>query len=551
MSSMFCFQCEQAAQATGCTAMGVCGKAPETAALQDLLIHAVKGISSYAFAAAEKGRRSDAIDLFTIDALFTTVTNVNFDPKRMQEWLMEAAHVKQQAMELYSAACREDGSEAKRFSGACNWEPAEDLDELIRQGESVGVETRIRFLGHDINSLQEILVYGIKGTAAYAHHAWHLGKSDASIAAYFYKALAYLAEEKPSADKLLELNMECGQINLKVMELLDAGHNKQMGTPEPTEVRIDPIPGKCILVSGHDMVDLKALLEQTEGKGIHVYTHGEMLPAHSYPVLKRFKHLVGNYGGAWQDQAKEFDAFPGAIVMTTNCIQKPKQSYIKRIFTCGPVAWPEVNHVKKRDFSNVIKSALEQPGFSERGEGKMITLGFGHSAVLGVADKVIDAVKSGAIRHFYVVGGCDGAKSGRNYYTEFAEKAPKNTVILTLGCGKYRFNKLEFGSIGGIPRLLDLGQCNDAYSAIKIALALSEAFGCGVNELPLTLNISWYEQKAVAVLLTLLSLGIRNIRLGPTLPAFISPGVLGILQEKFGIRGIRTAEEDIAESLAG
>lgn len=339
-------------------------------------------------------------------------------------------------------------------------------------------------------------------------------------------------------------------MNLKVMELLDAAHTTRFGHPVPTQVRVEPVQGKAILVSGHDLVDLEELLRQTEGKGINVYTHGEMLPAHGYPGLKKFKHLVGNYGGAWQDQKVEFAAFPGAILMTTNCIQEPQRSYTRRIFTTGHVGWPGVVHVKNHDFTAVIHAALKAPGFAKNGADKTILVGFGHNAVLGVADKVVEAVKSGAIKRFFLVGGCDGARSGRSYYTEFAEKVPDDCVILTLACGKFRFNKLDFGTIGGIPRLLDLGQCNDAYSAIKIATALASAFGCGVNELPLSLVLSWYEQKAVAILLTLLHLGIRNIRLGPTLPAFVTPEVLKVLVEKFNLMPIKTAQEDL-ETILG
>jgi hydroxylamine reductase len=352
-------------------------------------------------------------------------------------------------------------------------------------------------------------------------------------------------------DTLFALNLKCGEVNLQVMEMLDGAHTRTYGHPEPTPVRVEPVKGKAIVVSGHDLKDLEELLKQTEGKGINVYTHGEMLPAHAYPGLRKYRHLVGNYGGAWQDQKLEFAKFPGAILMTTNCIIEPQSSYNTRIFTSGMVAWPGVQHVDKRDFSPVIEAALAAPGFTEDGPDKTILTGFGHNAVLGVADQVIAGVQSGAIKRFFLIGGCDGARSGRDYYTEFAEKVPDDCVIMTLACGKFRFNKQEFGTIGGIPRLLDIGQCNDAYSAIKIAGALAEAFKCGVNDLPLSMVLSWFEQKAVAILLTLLHLGIKNIRLGPTLPAFVSPAVLNVLVEKFNLMPINEVDSDLAACLAG
>ncbi len=365
----------------------------------------------------------------------------------------------------------------------------------------------------------------------------------------FHEAMNVIATGDASADDLLAWTMKTGELNLNVMELLDGANTGTYGHPEPTKVRVTPLKGKAIVVSGHDLRDLEELLKQTEGKGINVYTHGEMLPALAYPGLKKYAHLAGNYGGAWQDQAKEFDAFPGAILMTTNCIQKPRESYRGRIFTTGLVSWPDVAHVERSDFSEVIEAALAAPGFESDGPEQLITVGFAHNAVLGVADKIIEAVKAGKIRHFFLVGGCDGAKSGRNYYTEFVEQAPADTVILTLACGKFRFNKLDLGDIGGIPRLLDVGQCNDAYSAVKIATALADAFGVGINDLPLSFVLSWYEQKAVAILLTLLHLGVKGIRLGPTLPAFVSPGVLDVLVKEFDVKPIGTADEDLATIL--
>jgi len=549
--SMFCYQCEQTSKGAGCVAFGVCGKDPETAALQDLLVHAAKGIALYAHRARQLGQRDRAVDVFVVEALFSTVTNVNFDPARLETILRKAGQIKAQARALYARAVRQAGKTEEVLSGPAQWEPAPDRAGLLKEAAEVGIEGRRAALGPDVSGLQELLTYGLKGTAAYADHALILGKEDDAVFAFFHEALDFLAKEKPTVNELLALNLKCGEVNLRVMELLDAANTGAYGNPTPTAVRIEPLKGKAILVSGHDLKDLEELLKQTDGKGINVYTHGEMLPAHGYPGLKKYKHLAGNYGGAWQDQKTEFDAFPGAILMTTNCIQKPKDTYKARIFTSGLVAWPGVMHIANRDFSPVIEAALAAPGFAADGSSKTLLTGFGHDAVMGVADKVVGAVKSGAVKRFFLIGGCDGAKSGRNYYTEFAQAVPNDCVILTLACGKYRFNKLEFGDIGGIPRLLDVGQCNDAYSAIQIAAALAKAFDTDVNKLPLSFVLSWYEQKAVCILLTLLHLGIRNIRLGPSLPAFVTPAVLNVLVDKFAIKPITTVEADLKAALAG
>jgi len=543
---MFCFQCEQTAKGTGCTKVGVCGKDDATAALQDLLVHAAKGISRVAHRAAQLGASDREVDRFVIKALFATVTNVDFDPQRLQQHLQEASVLLQKAQSLYESACADAGQTPEPLGIPATCLPAADLDALVDQGRRVGIADRRTALGEDVAGLQELILYGLKGAAAYADHAQIFGQEDPEVYATFHEALDFLTKENPTTDELVGWAMKAGELNFKVMELLDAGNTGHYGHPEPTQVRVTPIKGKAILVSGHDLKDLEELLKQTEGKGVNVYTHGEMLPCLAYPELKKYKHLVGNYGGAWQDQRKEFDAFPGAILMTTNCIQKPKEDYQGRIFTAGLVAWPGVSHIgPDRDFTPVIEAALAAPGFAEDAPEKTITIGFGRNAVLGVADKVIEAVKGGAIRHFFLVGGCDGAKPGRNYYTDFAQRVPDDCVILTLACGKYRFNKLEFGEIGGIPRLLDIGQCNDAYSAIQIALALAKAFDCGVNDLPLSMILSWFEQKAVAILLTLLHLGVKNIRLGPSLPAFVTPVVLQVLVENFNIAPISTPEEDL------
>ncbi len=546
---MFCYQCEQTVKGTGCTKIGVCGKEADVAVLQDLLIHAVKGISMYAHRARQLGMHDHEIDVFVVKVLFSTVTNVNFDPSRLENLLREAAEIKNRAKSLYKKAVIKAGNIEEELSGPAHWQPADDLAGLLKEGEEVGIVVRRELLGEDIVSLQELLTYGLKGMAAYADHAMILGKEEDEVYAFFHEALDFLTKENPAVDELLAMNLRCGAVNLKVMGLLDAANTGAYGNPVPTQVRIEPVKGKAILISGHDLKDLEQLLKQTEGKQINVYTHGEMLPAHGYPELNKYSHLAGNYGGAWQDQHKEFEGFPGAILMTTNCIQRPHDTYKARMFTSGLVAWPGVIHIADRNFAPVIEAALEAEGFTEDGQDKTITVGFGHNAVLDVADKIIEAVKNGAIKHFFLIGGCDGARSGRNYYTDFAENVPDDCVILTLACGKYRFNKLDFGDIGGIPRLLDIGQCNDAYSAIQIAEALANAFECGVNDLPISFILSWYEQKAVCILLTLLHLGIKNIKLGPSLPAFVSPNVLKVLVENFNIGPITNVKDDLAQIL--
>ena len=543
--SMFCYQCEQTAKGTGCTTVGVCGKDSTTATLQDLLLYAAEGISMYAHRARQLGASDNAVDVFVVKALFATITNVDFDPERLQTMLAEGAAIRDKAKALYQDACAKAGKTPEALGGATQWAPEGSISGLVSQGIEISILKRMTSLGDTIAGLQELITYGLKGAAAYADHAQILGKESDELYGLFHEALDFLTNPNPTLDELLGWALKTGEINMKAMEILDAANTGAYGHPVPTQVRVEPVKGKAIVVSGHDLLDLEELLKQTEGKGINVYTHGEMLPAHGYPKLKAYKHLVGNYGSAWQNQTKEFDTFPGAILMTTNCIQKPRESYKGRIFTSGLVAMPGVQHVHHTDFSPVIEAALAAPGFEEDGPDKEITVGFGHEAVLGVAGAVIEAVKTGAIRHFFLIGGCDGAKPGRNYYTELAQKVPEDCVILTLACGKYRFNKLDFGTIGGIPRLLDIGQCNDAYSAIQIAVALAKAFDVGVNDLPLSLILSWYEQKAVAILLTLLYLGIKNIRIGPSLPAFVTPDVLNVLVEKFNIMPISTPDEDL------
>ena len=547
---MFCYQCEQTSKGEGCQTLGVCGKDETTATLQDLLIHVIKGVAMYAHRATQLGASDPEIDAFTIKAIFSTLTNVNFDPDRLVELIHEAVKTRDTARDMYERASVLAGIAPAYLGGPAAWIPAESLEGLLAQGQQTLLPVRFLAEGKEIANLQELVLYGLKGVAAYAAHALALGAGDPVAYGKIHEILDSLTQPAPKAEELLANALAVGELNYRVMEILDKAHTETFGHPVPSKVRLHARKGKAILVSGHDLHDLYALLEQTKGLGIQIYTHGEMLPAHGYPKLKAYEHLAGNYGGAWTDQADEFAEFPGAILMTSNCIQEPKLKYKDRIFTSGAVAWPGVLHIADQDFGPVIEAALQAPGYAEDGSGEEITVGFGHNAVLSVAGKVIDAVKAGAIRHFFLIGGCDGARSGRSYYTELAESIPADCLILTLACGKFRFNKLDFGEIGGIPRLLDIGQCNDTYSALQIALALAKAFECGVNDLPLSLVLSWYEQKAVAVLLTLLHLGVRNIRIGPTLPAFLSPGVIELLHEKFNLMAIGAPEEDLAAMLA-
>ena len=545
MEEMFCYQCEQAAGGTGCTKIGVCGKTPEVAALQNLIVYGLQGMAFWAHQARAKGAVDPAIDLHLIEALFTTVTNVDFDPASCAAVAQKTVQMRDAARALFEKA------NGGPFSGevpaaAGNWTLPAGREAQVALGKEKGVKTYNS--DPDVNSVQNILLYGCKGMAAYADHAHILGKDDPAIYAFLHKALAAIAESKGGLMDFVSLCMECGKTNIDCMGLLSSAHKEHYQTPTPTKVDIGTKAGKAILVSGHDLKMLEELLKQTAGKGINIYTHVEMLPAHGYPGLKKYPHLAGNFGSAWQNQYQEFQEFPGAIIFNTNCIQRPADNYKNRLFTWGRVQWPGVKHIEGWDFSAVIEAAQKAEGFKET-PGKQILTGCGHDAVLGLADQVIAAVKSGAIKRFFVIGGCDGAKPGRNYYTKFAEQLPKDTVILTLACGKYRFNKLDLGDIGGIPRLLDVGQCNDAYSAVQIALALAGAFECGVNDLPLSIVLSWYEQKAVVVLLSLLSLGIKNMKLGPSLPAFVTPNVLGFLVENFNLAPLGTVEEDMQAML--
>jgi hydroxylamine reductase len=532
---MFCNQCEQTAKGVACTTHGVCGKDPDVAAIQDLLIHAVMGLSLYANEARKNGVSDPEVNRFTAKSIFSTLTNVDFDPAKFQKRISEAVAMREKM--------KAKAGNVSFDHPAASFTPPTDIAALSEKGKLVSLDSD-KETDADLQSLQQILLYGLKGVSAYADHAAVLGQEDEKVYAFIHEAMAALTKKDLDMNAWLGLVLKCGEINFRAMELLDAANTGTYGHPVPTQVPLGHKAGKAILVSGHDLKDLDELLKQTEGKGIYIYTHGEMLPTHGYPELKKHSHFYGHYGTAWQNQQKEFANFPGAILMTTNCIQKPQGSYADHIFTTGNVGWPGIHHVD-HNFEPVIEKALALSGFPTDEENDSVMVGFARNAVMGVAPKVIEAVKSGAIKHFFLVGGCDGAKPGRNYYSEFVDLAPKDSVILTLACGKFRFFDKKLGDIGGIPRLLDVGQCNDAYSAIQIALALADAFDCGVNDLPLTLVLSWYEQKAIAILLTLLYLGVKDIFVGPSLPAFITPNVLNVLVENYNLRPISTPEKDM------
>jgi hydroxylamine reductase len=537
---MFCNQCEQTAKGKACTKVGACGKEPTVATLQDLLIYALKGLSLCALEGRKVGVNDPEVKIFTAKAIFSTVTNVNFDSDRFVSLLNRCVEIR----EALKGKIKKAGGKVEFPDGPATFKLEKTLEGLVSQGKKVGLNSSPTE-NPDILSLKQILLYGLMGVAAYADHAQILGQEDDKVYAFIQEGLAATLRQDLGLQDWVNLVLKCGEINLRTMELLDAGNTGTYGHPVPTKVPLGAKKGKAILVSGHDLKDLEELLKQTEGKGIYVYTHGEMLPTHGYPNLKKYSHFYGHYGTAWQNQQKEFAEFPGAILMTTNCIQKPRDNYKGNIFTSGLVGFPGVTHIADKNFAPVIRKAQALPGFSADTDKGSVMVGFARNTVMGVAGKVIEAVKSKAIRHFFLVAGCDGAKPGRNYYTEFVEKLPKDTVVLTLACGKFRFFDKQLGDIGGIPRLLDVGQCNDAYSAVQIAVALSKAFNVGVNDLPLSMILSWYEQKAVAILLTLLYLGIKNIRLGPSLPAFISPAVLDTLVKTFDIKPITTPDADM------
>lgn len=527
-NNMFCFQCEQTAGCSGCTGRaGVCGKQADTAKLQDQLTGALIGLAR----AAEGNVPGPSTDKVIIEGLFTTVTNVNFNNETINA-LINRVHEEKHKLVPDCGSCGSPCGRTEDYDMKGIWEADED-----------------------IRSLKSLILFGIRGMAAYAYHAAVLGYTDKDVNQFFYKAL-FVIGENWKVDELLPVVMEVGEVNLKCMALLDKANTETYGTPEPTTVPLTVEKGPFIVVTGHDLYDLKQLLEQTKDKGINIYTHGEMLPAHAYPELKKYPHLRGNFGTAWQNQQKEFANIPAPVLFTTNCLMPPKASYADRVFTTEMVSYPEIVHIgDEKDFSPVIEKALELGGYKEDQHftgingGHEVTTGFGHGTILSVADKVVEAVKAGDIRHFFLVGGCDGARPGRNYFTDFVKQTPKDSIVLTLACGKYRFNDLDLGTIGGLPRLMDMGQCNDAYGAIQVAVALANAFGCGVNDLPLSMVLSWYEQKAVCILLTLLHLGIKNILLGPTLPAFISPNVLKILVDTYNIGAVTTPEADMARCL--
>ena len=530
-NKMFCYQCEQTAGCTGCTGnTGVCGKSANTARLQDELTGALIGL-----ARAVGGNEhlvTEEMNQLVLEGLFTTITNVNFNDETLKLFINKIEDTKKKLV-----------PNCFTCSGSCGRNNNFDMNTLWTTDE-------------DIRSLKSLILFGIRGMAAYAYHASVLGYTDETISKFFYKALFAIGMKDWGMDKLLPIVLEVGKVNLRCMELLDQANTTTYGTPVPTTVPLTIEKGPFIIITGHDLKDLQLLLEQTKDKGINIYTHGEMLPAHAYPELKKYSHLKGNFGTAWQNQQKEFDNIPGAILYTTNCLMPVKPSYADRVFTTEVVSYPEIVHIgEEKDFTPVIEKALALGGYTKDRHmtgingGIQVTTGFSHGAVLSVADQVIEAVKNGDVKHFFLVGGCDGARVGRNYYTEFVKQSPADSIILTLACGKYRFNDLDLGTIGGLPRIMDMGQCNDAYSAIKVAIALAEAFECDVNELPLSMVLSWYEQKAVCILLTLLHLGIKNIHLGPTLPAFISPNVLNFLVENYGISPISTPEEDLKKLL--
>lgn len=536
-NSMFCFQCEQTAGCTGCTRAGVCGKSAMTAMLQDTLTGALIALANTTTTACSNKNSNhnptavlmDEINHLILEGLFTTITNVNFDD----------ASIKDLTAQIRSA--KENLSASYQISSTADY----DMNNIWNADE-------------DIRSLKSLILFGVRGMAAYAYHAMVLGYTDASLNQFFINALSALSKDW-GMDELLPIVMEVGRFNLLCMELLDTANTESFGDPVPVTVPLTVEKGPFIVVTGHDLSDIKQLLEQTKDTGINIYTHGEMLPAHAYPELKKYPHLKGNLGTAWQNQQKEFATLPAPILFTTNCLMPPKSSYADRVFTTGSVQFPNMPYIKDenghKDFTLLIKKALELGGYSSDQHftgingGTSVMTGFAKNAVLSSAGEIVDAVKSGAIRHFFLVAGCDGARSGRNYYTEFVKQTPADSIVLTLACGKYRFNDLDLGTIGNFPRLMDMGQCNDAYSAIKVAVALADAFGCGVNDLPLSMILSWYEQKAVCILLTLLHLGIKNIKLGPTLPAFLSPNVLNYLVEHFSIAPVTTPEADLKEIL--
>lgn len=544
-NSMFCYQCEQTAGGKGCTKIGVCGKTPEIANLQDLLIYQLKGISCYAKPLIENGKTIDKeIVKFVENSLFTTLTNVNFDAEVHMKLLKESQKIKE--------VIREQAPKGD-YADAATYNLSDSKEAMLKDSVKAGIMYD-QSIDADIRSLRSTILYGLKGISAYGHQARFLGYDNEQVDNIYFLGLESTTNDNLTLEDMIRMTMRVGDMAVQVMQTLDKANTDTYENPSPHKVNVNIKKGPFIIVSGHDLKDLEMLLKQTEDKGINIYTHGEMLPSHGYPGLKKYKHLVGNFGSAWQNQQKEFDGIPGCILMTTNCMMRPRETYKDRIFSTNVVGWDGVKHIDvledgTKDFSEIINKALELGGFKEDQEEKEILVGFGHDAALSHAGDIVNAVKEGKIRHFFLIGGCDGARPGRNYYSEFAKLVPEDCIILTLACGKYRFNKMNFGTVAGLPRLLDVGQCNDAYSAVRIATALADAFNTDVNSLPLTIILSWYEQKAVADLLALLSLGIKGIYLGPTLPAFISPNVLQYLVETFDIKPISTAQDDLNSAL--
>lgn len=551
---MFCVQCEhtiRTPQGNGCSfAQGMCGKTAEVSDLQDMLVHLLQAVSLYAQAARKVGIIDTEIDEYVPQAFFATLTNVNFDPARIIAFTERAEAFRNRLKTQYEAACKAQGITPEKLHPAADYQLPSTKAVMLSDALQFALNKQKKEVGEDVIGLRLLCLYGLKGAAAYMEHARVLGQTDVEVATKYHDFMAFLGTDPTDMGALFQCAMDIGHLNFRIMAMLDKGETDTYGHPEPTRVNMRPIKGKAIVVSGHDYHDLELILQQTEGKGINVYTHGEMLPAHAYPAFKKYKHLVGNYGTAWQNQQKEFAAFPGSIVMTSNCIINPDVGqYKSRIFTRSIVGWPGATHIEGSDFSEAIDAALAMPGFAEDVEPVYTTTGFARNALMAAAPAVIEQVKAGNIKHFFLIGGCDGDKAERTYYTELAKSVPNDSVILTLACGKFRFNELEFGDINGIPRFLDVGQCNDSYSAIQLAIALADAFGCGVNELPLSLVLSWFEQKAIVVLLTLLALGIKDIRVGPTAPGFLTPNLVGILNQQFGLKLISTVEQDLNDIL--
>ncbi|GLO62697.1 hydroxylamine reductase [Vibrio sp. MACH09] len=552
---MFCIQCEQTIQTPvgkGCSyTQGMCGKTAEVSDLQDILVYSLQGVSYWADLGRAVGVIDNEIDQWAPKAFFSTLTNVNFDPERVIEFAQQSDAYKQSLSEKVKAAALLSGFELPELSPAAKFDLPNDAQAIISLAPEAAVNRGHDTLHEDVIGLRLLCLYGLKGAAAYLEHARVLSQTDDVVYGEYHQIMAWLGTDPTDLQELLKCSMQIGLMNYRIMEMLDKGETDTFGHPEPSQVNVKTVKGNCILVSGHDLHDLEKILQQTEGKGINVYTNGEMLPAHSYPELKKYPHLVGNYGSAWQNQQKEFANFPGAIVMTSNCLLSPDVGqYSERLFTRSIVGWPGVAHIEGDDFSAVIECALAQDGFQHDEIEQMITVGFGRNALMAAAPAVVEQVKEGNIKHFFLVGGCDGDKAERSYYTDFTAQAPEDSVILTLACGKFRFNKNQFGDINGIPRLLDVGQCNDAYSAIQLALALSKEFDCDINELPLTLVLSWFEQKAIVILLTLFALGVKGIYTGPTAPAFLTDNLLAILQKEFDMRSISTVENDLKTILA-